>query len=212
MTTVPTRAGQRDVAFTLGSTICTCIIKMTVIAHGGLVGAGSNQGYLLPGDAVTSFMRGRVPIIPSTRDHGQANNVSHDKVRSCSSHRLLAPRTGSAVQLIPSSGNTFSSSWTSTPSGAICPGPSRTSGGRTLTTLQAVSTCHLGGRSHLFPTRGFRAWQKAGALLRLSATLLLINHQRLLIKVISQPRIELLITAGTNQKVQRCVPVRRGGC
>lgn len=66
MTTVPTRAGQRDVASTLGLTIRTCIIKMTVIAHGGLDGAGSNQGYLLPGDAVTSFMRTRVPIIPST--------------------------------------------------------------------------------------------------------------------------------------------------
>lgn len=36
--------------------------------------------------------------------------------------------------------------------------------------------------------------------------LLLINHQRLLIKLISLPEIELLITTGTpeNQKFKRC--------
>lgn len=114
---MPMTAGRRDVASTLGSTIRTCIIKTMVIVHGG-----SKQGYLLPGDHVTSFMRDRVPIIPSSRDHGQANNVNDDKVRSCSSHRLLSRRHGPEVDLILSPGNTFSGTSTSTPSSLGCQG------------------------------------------------------------------------------------------
>lgn len=83
---------RRDVAAALASAIRTGIIKMTVIVRGGLDGGRSNQGYLLPGDPVTSFMRGRVPIIPSSPDPRQANNVTDDKVRSCSSRRLLSSR------------------------------------------------------------------------------------------------------------------------
>lgn len=42
----------------------------------------------------------------------------------------------------------------------------------------------------------------------------LINHQRLLIKVISQPEIELLITAVTpvNQRFKGAYGWTRGGC
>lgn len=67
---------------------------------------------------------------------------------------------------------------------------------------QSCSRMSAGAELSL-PTRRFRARKSQNKALT-GFTLLLINHQRLLIKLISQPEIELLITAGTpeNQRIK----------
>lgn len=75
-----------------------------------------------------------------------------------------------------------------------------------LLNLRAIWKCHL-GLSYLFVEGRFRAWKKwLSQNKAVTCSLLsLINHQWLLIKLISQPEIELLITMGMleNQMFKR---------
>lgn len=75
-----------------------------------------------------------------------------------------------------------------------------------LLNLRAIWKCHL-GLSYLFIEGRFRAWKKwLSQNKAVTCSLLsLINHQWLLIKLISQPEIELLITMGMleNQMFKR---------